>query len=89
MELAELTEIAWETTGSIGITNEFNYECLFELESMYNVQRRIKKEIDRPVDVLQQQNIEKLMKTLKFLQQFEDKLESDYENMLEMIDECR
>ena len=30
MEIPTLTEIAWETTRTISITNEFDYECFIQ-----------------------------------------------------------
>ncbi len=89
LELAELSEIAWETTRSVGITNEFEYECLYELESMYNLQRRVQNEIDKAANALQRREIEELMNILGFLEQLDHQLEIDYENMLVNIDKCR
>ncbi|MFT5824479.1 MAG: hypothetical protein ACI8ZM_005747, partial [Crocinitomix sp.] len=38
LEITTLTEIAWKTTTTLNVMNEFNYECLYELESIYNLQ---------------------------------------------------
>jgi len=88
LELAELTEIAWETTRSVGITNEFEYECLYELESMYNLQRRVQNEINKAANALQKREIEELMNILGFLEQLNLQLGKDYEGMLINIENC-
>ena len=88
LELAELTEIAWETTRSVGITNEFEYECLYELESMYNLQRRVQNEINKAANALQKREIEELMNILGFLEQLDHQLDKDYERMLVNIENC-
>jgi hypothetical protein len=89
LELAELSQIAWETTRSINTTNEFDYECLYELESMYNLQRRVENEIEKAANALQKQEINELMSILIFLNQYDIQLEKDYQNMLENIKNCR
>ena len=88
LELPELTEIAWTTAKSIGITSYFNYECLYELESMYNLQRRVKDEMDNAAAALQNSEMRKLMNSLHYVDQFESELKVDYENMLSNIRSC-
>ena len=89
LELAELSQIARETTRSINTTNEFNYECLYELESMYNLQRRVENEIEKAVNAMQKREIIELMNILEFLNQYDIQLEKDYKSMLKNIDNCR
>jgi len=89
LELAELSQIAWETTRSINNPDHFNYECLYELESMYNLQERVQKEIDKAVNALQEHKIERLMGILEFIRQYDIQLEKDYKIMLENIEACR
>ena len=52
IELAELSEIAWETSRHMGIANEFGYECLYELENMYNIQRLVQNEINKAAEAI-------------------------------------
>ena len=33
LEIPTMTEIAWKTTSTINVANEFNYECLYCLVS--------------------------------------------------------
>jgi hypothetical protein len=88
LELAELSQIAWETTRSINITNEFDYECLYELESIYNLQRRVESEIEKAASALQKREINELMSILEFLNQYDIQLEKDYKSMLKNIINC-
>lgn len=88
LEIPTLTDIAWETTKSIGITNEFNYECLYDLESMYTLQSRVRKEIDKASGALQQREITQLMNILGFISQLDSHLLNRYESMLEQIKDC-
>ncbi|MDB4270488.1 hypothetical protein N9896_00160 [bacterium] len=88
IELAELSEIAWETSRHMGIANEFGYECLYELENMYNIQRLVQNEINKAAEALQNQEIDRLIRILAFLSQLDEQLESDYNSMLGHITDC-
>ena len=88
LELGELSEIAWETTRSIDILNEFNYECLYDLEKMYNLQRRTQKEIDKAANALQRAQLRELQSILRFLKQLAEQLQKDYTEMIGGIDDC-
>jgi hypothetical protein len=88
LELIELTQIAWETTKTLSIANEFNYDCLYELESMYNLQGRFMHEIDAAGAALQKRELKRLMQILDFAHQLEEQLEEDYQAMLQKIDNC-
>jgi hypothetical protein len=88
LEIPELTQIAWETTRSLSITNEFNYECLYSLESMYNSQRRVQNEVNKATDALQRMDLKGLMAVLRFLEQLDEQLLEDYKEMIEIIDDC-
>lgn len=88
LELADLKEIAWETTKSISITNEFNYECLYELENIYNLQQRVQDIMDQAVNALQNAKINELMTILNIMKQLDTQLEEHYSSMLNDIDDC-
>ena len=45
LEVPTLKKIAWETTIAKNISAEFSYGCLYELESVYNLQQRVQIEI--------------------------------------------
>ena len=89
IELAELTEIAWETTKDMGIANEFGFDCLYELENMYNVQRLVQKEINKSAEALQNNDVDRLVRVLDFIRQLDTQLERDYNRMLENINTCQ
>lgn len=88
LELPVLTQIAWETARSINITNEFDYNCLYELESMYNLQQRVQIEIDKAANALQRGEMGELMRILNFLDQLGTQLMEDYQTMLKNIGSC-
>ena len=88
LELASLTEIAWETSKDLQIANEFGFDCLYELENMYNVQRLVQKEINKSAEALQSVEIERLERILEFIRQLDSQLERDYNRMLENIENC-
>ena len=88
LELAELTEIAWETTKDMGIASEFGFDCLYQLENMYNVQRLVQKEINNSAEALQQSDIERLLRVLEFINQLDAQLERDYNRVLENLRIC-
>jgi hypothetical protein len=88
IELTELSEIAWETSRNMGIANEFGYECLYELENMYNIQRLVQNEINKAAEALQNQDIDRLIRILGFVSQLDEQLEMDYNSMLGHITDC-
>lgn len=88
LEIPTLTEIAWKTTTTLNVTSEFNYECLYELESLYNLQRRVQIEINKSADAMQQGKLEELMIILEFINQLGGRLQNDYESIKETISNC-
>lgn len=88
IELAELTDIAWETTKDMGIASEFGFDCLYQLENMYNVQRLVQREIDNLSEALQNNDIEKLFRILDFIDQLDSQLERDYNQVLDNLGVC-
>jgi len=88
LEIPTLTEIAWKTTTTLNVTNEFNYDCLYELESLYNLQRRVQIEINKSADAMQQGKLQNLMIILEFLNQLGGQLQMDYESIKKNISNC-
>ena len=88
LEIPTLTEIAWKTTTTLNVTNEFNYECLYELESVYNLQRRVQSEINKSADELQRGKLEELMIILEFINQLGNQLQVDYDSIKKNIINC-
>ena len=88
LEIPTLTEIAWKTTTTLNVTSEFNYECLYELESLYNLQRRVQIEINKSADAMQQGKLDELMVILEFINQLGSQLQSDYESVKKNILNC-
>jgi hypothetical protein len=88
LELTALSQIAWETSRNMGITNEFGYECLYELENMYNIQRLVQNEMNKAAEALQNEEIERLNRILGTLNQLDEQLEDAYNLMLKNIADC-
>jgi hypothetical protein len=89
LELVELTEIAWMTARSISIANEFSYDCLYELESMYNLQTKVMKGFDKVANALgDNEDLKQIIRLLKIVNQLEAQLEQDYRKNLEDIEKC-
>lgn len=89
LELAELNNIAWMTAQSLSIANEFSYDCLYELESMYNLQTRVMKGFDKVANALgDHEDIKRIIRLLKIVNQLEAQLEQDYRKNLEGIEKC-
>ena len=61
LEIPDITSIAWETIRTINIANEFDYNCLYELESTYNLQSRVQREIDKAAEALQKGELQGLL----------------------------
>lgn len=89
LELPDITSIAWETTRAINIANEFDYDCLYDLANTYNLQTRVKREIDKATDALLKNESEDLFKILKGMNQLELQLKVSYNEILATIDYCK
>jgi hypothetical protein len=90
LELVELTEIAWKTAQSLNIANEFSYDCLYELESMYNLQTKVVNGFDKVANALgDNEGIKQIIRWLKIVNQLEVQLEQDYRRILKDIEKCR
>jgi len=88
LELTALSQIAWETSRNMGITNEFGYECLYGLENMYNIQRLVQNEMNKAAEALQNEDVERLNRILGTLNQLDEQLEDAYNSMLKNIADC-
>ncbi len=89
VELAELTDIAWKTGQSLNIANEFSYDCLYELESMYNLQTKVMNGFDKVSNALgDNEDIKQIIRLLKIENQLGVELEEDYRNILKNIEKC-
>ncbi len=90
LELVELTEIAWKTAQSLGTANEFSYDCLYELESTYNLQTKVKNGFDKVANALgDNDDIKQIIRWLKIVNQLDIQLEQDYRKILKKIEKCR
>ena len=88
-EIATLGEIAWDTSKATGIFSDFSFDCLYELESAYNLQNLVAIEFQKVVDALQRDSIEKLLKALEFVGQLEQQLEKRYNKVLLNLENCK
>lgn len=88
LELPELSDIAWETARNMVITNSFNYECLYELESIYNLQERAVAEIDKTAQFMLESNLPKLIGQLRISGQINQQLLADYQAYVERPFAC-
>lgn len=88
LELTAFSQIAWETSRNMGIANEFGYECLYNLENVYNIQRLVQNEMDKAAEALQNEEIDRLERILGFVSQLDVQLEDAYNSMLKNIGDC-
>ena len=88
LEITTLTEIAWQTTTTLNVSHEFSYDCLYELESLYNLQRRVQDEINKSANALQNRELLELMHILEFLEQLGTQLQESYADMVVKIETC-
>lgn len=89
LEITDLSSIAWDISKSTGIFHEFGYDCLYELQALYNTQELVKNEIRNATNALRDQSIDDLIRILEVLRQLEEQLEAQYKNMLEHIGNCK
>ena len=89
LEITDLSSIAWEVSKSTGIFHEFGYDCLYDLQALYNTQELVKNQMNKATEDLRTKHIEELVATLGFTKQLEDQLAKQYRDMLENIDDCK
>ncbi len=89
LEITDLSSIAWEVSKSTGIFHEFGYDCLYDLQALYNTQELVKNQMNKATEDLRTKHVEELVATLGFTKQLEDQLAEQYRDMLESIDDCK
>ncbi|MDC6363980.1 MULTISPECIES: hypothetical protein [Flavobacteriaceae] len=89
LEITDLSSIAWEISKSTGIFHEFGYDCLYDLQSLYNTQDLVKNELNKATEALRNTSMKDLVRTLGILNQLEEQLEKQYRDMLQNIKDCR
>lgn len=89
LEITDLSSIAWEVSKSTGIFHEFGYDCLYDLQALYNTQGLVKNQMEKATEALRNKSMEELVGTLGFTKQLEDQLAEQYKDMLESIDDCK
>ena len=61
---------------------------LYNLESMYNLQRRVHNEVNKASNALQKREFNELVSILKFLNQLGFQLQENYKSTLTNIKDC-
>lgn len=89
LEITDLSSIAWDIAKSTGIFHEFGYDCLYDLQAMYNTQDLVKNEIDKATEALRNRSMQDLLRTLGIMKQLEEQLADQYRGMLQNIDNCK
>ena len=89
LEITDLSSIAWDVSKSTGIFHEFGYDCLYDLQALYNTQELVKNQMDKATEALRNKSMDELVGTLGFTKQLEDQLAEQYKDMLESIDDCK
>ncbi len=89
LEITDLSSIAWDISKSTGIFHEFGYDCLYELQALYNTQELVKNELANATNALREQSLDNLIHILGLLRQLEVQLESQYKSALESIPNCK
>ena len=90
LEIVELTDIAWKTAQSLNVVNDLSYNCLYELESLYNLQNKVMNGFEKITQTLGDfKGIKGIIRWLNIVYQFEEELIEDYQRMLEDIESCR
>jgi len=88
LELADLSNIAWETSKTTGIVNEFGYDCLYILQGIYNLQSLVTIEMGKASNALQNQDVDLLLRVLDFVRQMDSTLEGEYQEFLDREVDC-
>ncbi|TAI48113.1 hypothetical protein [Flagellimonas allohymeniacidonis] len=89
IEITDLSSIAWEISKSTGIFHEFGYDCLYDLQGLYNLQDLVKNELTKATEALRDNSIEDLVRVMGFMDQLEEQLIAQYTRMIDNIDNCK
>ncbi|MEX0313137.1 MAG: hypothetical protein AB3N18_03095 [Allomuricauda sp.] len=89
LEISDLSSIAWDISKSTGIFHEFGYDCLYQLQGIYNTQELVEKEFEKATEALRDQSVDDLVRILDILEQLENQLERQYKDMIQNIDNCK
>ncbi|UTW67714.1 hypothetical protein KFE94_06275 [bacterium SCSIO 12643] len=88
MELPLLTDIAWKTTVSTNISSELSFECMYQLENVYNLQAKVVEEVSKASNSLKKETIDELIRILKFSTQLGTQLQKEYNETERKILNC-
>lgn len=89
LNLLSPKSISWDTTKELDILQEFSYECLYELEEVYSLQKVMMVEFEKILETLQSDNSEKLLNHISVLIQLESQIIPQYEELLSNIEICK
>ncbi len=89
LEILSLSNIAWETTKSINILSEIEFDCLYNLEALYNLQLVAVEKSESMIPSLQQGNFKELIASIQILLQYENELLQLYEQLDIHYDKCK
>lgn len=88
MELPLLTDIAWKTTVSTNISSELSFECMYQLENVYNLQAKVMEEVNKASNSLKKETIDELIRSLKFSTQLGTQLQKEYIKTERKVKNC-
>ncbi len=89
LELAELNDIAWQAAKLSNTVNQFEYDCLAELLSIYNLQGLFLTEQSKLIDTIAEQDLNKLRIVLNIGLQLGNELKARYQSLLNEENACR
>lgn len=89
MDYLTLSKIAWETSATMNILGEFNYNCLYLMEDIYSLQDITQTQFDKVIESLGAADLEGLVKNIDFLIQFQESLRIKYNVLLIELDQCK
>lgn len=89
LDITDLSSIAWDISKSTGIFHEFGFDCLYQMQGMYNTQELVKTELRKATEALRNKSMDDLVRILSFMNQLEEQLEEQYRNMIANIDNCK
>ena len=88
LELAELNDIAWQAAKLSNTVNQFEYDCLSELLSIYNLQSLFLTEQGKLIDTIVEQDLNKLRIVLNIGLQLGNELQGRYRSLLNEENAC-
>jgi len=88
LNLANLSDLAWETTKLGGLMDKFSFDCTKGILPAYQIQEKFHLQQDNMVNVYGEQDIPAFLVQVFFWKEYKNALNEEYKLALEGLEDC-